>query len=177
MSTVFPGRYMADTDAEFVVFLIGMRINRLASIRAWLPVAAAMGPMLRELYAHPEKGFLGAQTLLAWRGVTQVQYWRSYEDLERFARDPNDPHFPAWNAFYRNAGSGRGGAVGIWHETYIVKPGSAEAIYADMPRTGLAAAMHHLRVGPQTGTARKRLEGAAERFRGESRIASEGAAT
>ena len=25
-----------------------------------------------------------------------VQYWRSFENLERFAHDLNDPHFPAW---------------------------------------------------------------------------------
>jgi hypothetical protein len=52
------------------------------------------------------------------RGSALLQYWRSFEGLERFARDPEDPHMPAWQRFNREARSS--GAVGIWHETYIV---------------------------------------------------------
>ena len=39
-------RLMADVDAPVAVFLVGMRINRLRSVRGWLPAARAMGPML-----------------------------------------------------------------------------------------------------------------------------------
>jgi hypothetical protein len=84
MAKAFPGRYIAQIEAPFVIFVIGMRINRLWAIHRWLPTALAMGPMLRALYTHPEKGFLGAQTLLAPpRGITLVQYWRSFKHLER----------------------------------------------------------------------------------------------
>lgn len=41
-----------------VVFLIGMRINSLWRVRAWLPVFIAMPRMLRELYRQPEPGLL-----------------------------------------------------------------------------------------------------------------------
>ena len=86
MANIIAGRYTAQTDEPFVVFLIGMRINRLFAFRKWIPTALAMGPMLRTLYQHPEKGFLGGRTLLSWRSITQVQYWRSFDHLERFAR-------------------------------------------------------------------------------------------
>jgi hypothetical protein len=38
-----------------------MRINNLFAVRKWLPTLRAMGPMLKELYQHPEKGFLGGE--------------------------------------------------------------------------------------------------------------------
>jgi hypothetical protein len=31
------------------------------------------------------------------------------------------------------------GAVGIWHETYVLRPGNYEAVYVNMPPKGLAA--------------------------------------
>ncbi len=135
MAPVIPGRFTAHIDEPFVVFLIGMRINRFLALRKWVPVARAMGPMIRELYQHPEKGFLGAEFFLYWRGPAIVQYWRSFEDLERFARDPDDPHLPAWRRFDRTAGTG--GSVGIRHEAYAVEAAHREAIYNNAPAFGL----------------------------------------
>jgi hypothetical protein len=143
-------------NQPFVVFLIGMRVNRLRSVRKWLPTLMAMGPMLRTLFEHPEKGFLGGQTYLSWRGVTMVQYWRSFEDLERFARDRDDPHVEAWRRFNRTIGSD--GSVGIWHETYVVAAGGYEAIYGNMPVFGLASATQHVPVARRGDSARQRRE-------------------
>src|SRR5258708_36680612 len=67
-----------------------------------------------------------------------VSYWRSFEDLERFARSKDDPHLAAWQRFTREIGTD--GSVGIYHETYAVTPGSYEAFYANMPLFGLAGA-------------------------------------
>lgn len=39
VSIVFPGRYTAQLDGSFVVFIIGMRVNKLWAIHKWLPVA------------------------------------------------------------------------------------------------------------------------------------------
>ena len=56
MAKIFPGRWTARSEESFVVFLIGVRINRLWKVHEWAPVLAAMGPMVRELEARPERG-------------------------------------------------------------------------------------------------------------------------
>src|ERR1700716_574645 len=118
MGKIFRGRYTAQMDGAFVVFLIGMRVNSLWKVWEWWPVAQAMPPMLQDLYTHPEKGFLSAEYFLSFgnRAPVLVTYWKSFEDLERFARSKDDPHLPAWREFNRRAG--KTGSVGIWHETY-----------------------------------------------------------
>lgn len=156
MSTIFNGRYTADIAGDFVVFNIGMRINRLWALRQWLPVARAMQPMMETLYQRPELGFLGGSTFLYWRGVAMVQYWRSFADLERFARDPAFTHLGAWKQF--NQAVGGNGSVGIWHETYLVQAGQHESVYNNMPRFGLAAAAGHTPAIGMRATARLRLE-------------------
>ncbi|MEO1378499.1 MAG: DUF4188 domain-containing protein [Cyanobacteria bacterium J06635_10] len=155
MSKVMPGRFTAETDEPFVVFLIGMRINKIFAVNKWFPTAMAMTPMLRTLYKHPEKGFLGGETFVYWRGVGLIQYWRSFEDLERFARSPEEPHLSAWQRFNRDVGAD--GSVGIWHETYLIERGNYEAIYGNMPIFGLAAATKHLSVSEVKETARGRV--------------------
>lgn len=154
MERVYGGRWTARPEGCGAVFLIGMRFNRPWRVDRWWPVATAMPRMLRYLDEHPELGMLGGHL---WFGRTTVlvSYWRDGEDLVRFAAAREAPHREAWRRFNRAvAGSG---AVGIWHETYLVRPGETEAIYGDMPRFGLAAATGHSAVTPATATARKRL--------------------
>jgi hypothetical protein len=160
VAQVVNGRYTARMDEPFVVFIIGMRINRPLTVRKWVPTAWAMGPMLRELYQNPDKGFLGAETFVYWPGVTLVQYWRSFEDLEKFACDPDDPHMPAWQRFNRTVG--KDGSVGIFHETFIVERGNYEAIYGNMPVFGLAKATEHVRAIGGRKTARRLMRGENE---------------
>lgn len=138
---VHAGRYAARIEGDFVVFLIGMRFNKPWKVRAWWPVATAMPRMLRELDAHPELGCLGGQQ---WFGRTTilVQYWRSFEDLERFSRDADLAHLPAWRRFNKVVRDS--GDVGIWHETYRVRAGEYESVYGNMPRFGLARAGAHV---------------------------------
>src|SRR6266702_1934096 len=113
MAKVMPGRYTAQTGEPFVVFLIGMRINRFFAFRKWIPTALAMGPMLRTLFQHPEKGFLGGELIFYWRGVGLIQYWRSFEDLEKFARNREDPHLHAWQRFNKAIGTDGSVASGM----------------------------------------------------------------
>lgn len=160
MAAVVPGRFAAQIEGPFVVFLIGMRVNRLFAFSKWVPTARAMGPMLGTLYSHPEKGFLGAQAFLYWRGIALLQYWRSFEDLERFARSREDPHLEAWRRFNRAIGAD--GSVGIWHETYLVDAGKYETVYGNMPVFGLAAATSHVEAVGRRETARRRLGGEGE---------------
>lgn len=155
MAQVFPGRYTANAEGPFVVFIIGMRINKIRAVNKWLPVARAMPPMLETLEQHPEKGYLGGEQFLFWRGVGLIQYWRSFEDLDRFARNPADPHLAAWKRF--NQAVGTGGEVGIFHETYLVGSGQYECVYGNMPRFGLAGAFDHVPAIGNRETARLRL--------------------
>ena len=155
MVQIVPGRYTARMEEPFVIFIIGMRINRPLAVRKWLPTFRAMGPMLKELYQHPEKGFLGAEFFLYRWGPAILQYWRSFDDLERFARNPDDPHFPAWRRFNRTVGTD--GSVGIWHETFAVEAGCHETIYNNMPLFGLAKATEHVPARGRLETARRRM--------------------
>ena len=151
---VFPGRYEARIEGDFAVFLIGMRINRPWKLRQWLPLASAMPRMLRELERSEQSGFLGASQGLLTTGPLVMQYWRSFEDLERYACDPDAEHLPAWRQFNQLVRAT--GDVGIWHETFRVRAGEYESIYADMPRVGLARAAGHAPVG-STSTAAERM--------------------
>ena len=155
MNPIYPGRFTAQLDGPFVVFIIGVRVNRFWSIHKWLPVARAMGPMIKELLAHPDLGLLGAQTVFYRRGVGVVQYWRSYEALEEFSKNPKASHLEAWKRFNRVVGAD--GSVGIWHETYLVEAGQYESVYGNMPRFGLATAGAHQPAVGAKETASRRL--------------------
>jgi hypothetical protein len=72
-----------------------------------------MPKMIKELHQHPESGFLGH--IMSTRVI--VQYWRSFEHLEAYAREQNHHHWPAWVDFNKRIGKSSGD-VGIWHETY-----------------------------------------------------------
>lgn len=149
-------RTTAPTDGKpFVVFLIGMRVNRFWAFPKWLFVGSAMPPMLKELYQHPELGFLAGETLINWRGVTSLQYWRSVEALQAYASARDRAHFPAWTEFYRRIG--RDGSVGIWHETYRIDPGAVETIYVNMPAWGLSRAFGREPVTAARQTAKQRM--------------------
>ena len=130
-------RLTATLEGDYVVFLIGMRINRPLRVHKWWPVASAMPRMLRELDTRPELGFLHAES---WFGRTfiLVQYWRSMEQLLAYARARDAAHLPAWQAFNRAVGND--GSVGIWHETYAATPSSYENVYVNMPPFGLGKA-------------------------------------
>lgn len=147
MAEIFKGRFTAKTEDSFVVFLIGMRINKFWAVHKWLPTAMAMGPMLKVLYQEPEKyGFLGGEQILYWRGAGLMTYWRSFEGLERFARAKDGPHLEPWKKFRKSVGDD--GSVGIWHETYAINAGQYESIYGNMPKFGLGAVVEHT---PATG--------------------------
>jgi len=155
MAQIFPGRYAAQSSEPFVVFLIGMRINRLLAVPSWTRVAAAMPRMIAELKRQPELGLLHAEFFLYWRGVAVVQYWRSFEQLHAYAHAKNAAHLPAWAEFNRRIGGN--GVVGIWHETYTIAPGQYESVYANMPRFGLGAAIDHLPATGRLNDARSRM--------------------
>ncbi len=86
-----------------------------------------------------------------------VQYWRSFEHLEAYARSKEHAHLPAWKSFNQAVGRSRGD-VGIWHETYKVKAGEYEGIYSGMPAFGLGSAGALVPASEATHSARDRIE-------------------
>jgi len=158
VAKVIPSRMSAEMDGEFVVFLIGMRINKPWKLHKWLPVLLQMPKMLKELEANPESGFLG-HSGVGSRVI--VQYWRSFEHLEAYARAKDKQHWPAWVEFNKRMGASRGD-VGIWHETYRIKPGQYEAIYSGMPSFGLGNAGKLTSATGRREDARSRMTAAVE---------------
>jgi hypothetical protein len=153
------GRYTAELDENFVVFHIGMRFNRPWKVHQWAPVVVAMPRMLMELTKHRDKGLLGSRIMFGGLTITLVQFWRSFDDLEAFAKDPDDLHLPAWRAFSRRVGTS--GDVGVFHETFRVTADQHESIYSNMPVIGLAAAGRSTPVGRHRETARAQIDHAA----------------
>jgi hypothetical protein len=81
--------------------------------------------MEQQVFAAMEEakhyGLLLNRPMMSPEGPLLLQYWRSYEDLDRWAR--KQPHSEWWTWLMDNAGKG----VGFYHEIYQVK--TAEAIY------------------------------------------------
>lgn len=166
-------------EGGMAVFLIGMTVNRPWRPDQWLPTFAAMGPMVAELYRNKAAaeageqewlGFHGARTLLGARGPTLVQYWRSAEDVYRYAADDSRSHRPAWQAFNERARR-HPGVVGIWHETYEVPTDGHESIYVGTGELGLGAVAGLVPVRRRGDRARQRR---GARVRPESAVLSEG---
>ena len=136
---IIRGRQQAHPEKPFALFLIGMRVNRLWAVSRWLPVARAMTRMQAELVRNPDSGLLWQKNFISGRVTLLMQYWVSGEKLFAFAHDRAGEHFPAWADFNRRAKDNH--AVGIWHETYVLKPEDCENIYRDMPAFGLGGAI------------------------------------
>ncbi|MEM8858005.1 MAG: DUF4188 domain-containing protein [Chloroflexota bacterium] len=144
---IYHGRYTAQIEGDFVVFLIGARFHVRNLLRArW--IAGAMGKMQSELFSRPETGFLGGENFFRFFPIETllISYWRSFDDLERFSRDRDEAHYPAWIRFYKEVGLKDD--IGIWHETYLVRAGEYECMYGNMPQFGLGGArdVNHISV-------------------------------
>lgn len=150
--TILQRRVTAKIEGDFVVFLIGARINKPWNIKDVIWFIPLMPRMIKELEARPDSGFLGAEGL----GMTTlVQYWRSLDQLMAYARERDSVHFPAWVEFNKRIGSR--GDIGIWHETYCVRAGEYECVYNNMPAFGLARVASLVDATGSRQTARGRL--------------------
>ena len=89
-------------------------------------------------------------------GPLLVQYWNSHEKLYHYASDRSAAHRPAWAAFNRRARKAPG-AVGIWHETFLVRAGEYETIYSGVPPRGLGLAGHLVPAIGKRESARARI--------------------
>jgi Domain of unknown function (DUF4188) len=157
---VHQGRYTAEPEGEFVVFLIGMRINKPHKVRQWLRVLTAMRPMIAELREHPERGLLHAQ--FAFIGA--ARRWSSTGGASR--RSSGSPAIPtistcppgsagtSWSGPPATSASGT-------RPTGCARR-SARRSTGTCPRFGLAAAFGHQPVGSTGQSAGKRIGVRAE---------------
>lgn len=152
MADVQQGRWTAEIEGDFVVFLIGPRVEWRHPLRSINDLGGRRGmqKMLDHLVARPEKGLLAYQ--MGFPII--VQYWRSFEQLEAFASNQDDPHLQVWRDYWKRVG--RSGRSGIWHETYLVPAGNYECIYGNMPPFGLGKAGKLVTVA-ESRAARQRL--------------------
>jgi hypothetical protein len=169
MAKVTKRRMTAEIEGDFVVFLIGARFNKLWKLPKYFWFVKSMPAMLKELEQHPESGLLHARQHVGLRSALIVQYWRSFEELEAYARSRDNVHFPNWVKFNKTIGSN--GDIGIWHETYKVRAGEYEAIYNNMPDYGLGRAGKLVPAAGYKNTAAGRITGADA---GEAPVTPEG---
>lgn len=154
-------------DGDLVLFLIGVRLHQPWRVGVVGRVLGAMPKMIAELERNREAadrgeaedlGFLGARYLLDGGHPTVLQYWRSTEDLYRYAADPDLQHRPAWKAFHGWAAKAPA-AVTIWHETYAVPAGGHESVYVGTAGFGLAGLAGDVPVSRRGERARERMAG------------------
>lgn len=152
-------------DDGVVVFNIGITIRAWYRPDLWWPAFVAMPRMLAELNRNKaaaargeteDLGFLGAETLFGLKGPWVVQYWRSIDHLYDYARNSEAKHLPAWRAFNKTARKNLG-AVGIWHETFVVPKGGIESFYGVGANIGLVAATGSVEATRRGNDARERL--------------------
>lgn len=151
MREIQHGKWTHDHDGEVVVFLVGMRINQPLRVRTWWPSFSAFPKMVRELYAQPELGFLGASTTINGRGALAVTYWKDLPSLLAYAHHPDHEHRPAWGRFNRLARAAQG-AVGIWHETFVVPPAGTSPCTSTCRVRGSSPRCRARRLRPAPGT-------------------------
>lgn len=164
MTDIRSERLTVQRDEGFVLFVIGARANHLWNLPILWAVGLAMSRMMRELTSDPDSGLLSYENY-GGRTSLMLQYWRSKEDLLRYAKSREREHVPAWRRWVEKWGRG---AVGIYHETYVVEPGTYECVYHHMPPFGLG------KVGPLV-PAEGPLKTAAKRLEQGRRVAAKAA--
>jgi hypothetical protein len=81
--------YSARCDGDFVVFLIGVRPNGANPFtKSLAEISNAFRSMVKELESDPTLGYMGGDTYVGGNKrkstVMSVQYWRSYEALQKW---------------------------------------------------------------------------------------------
>ena len=157
---VLRGRYAAKIEGDFCVFHIGVALNGLIPSKEMKKIGDAFDAMTRELEADPEKyGYLGSENYVSTNPSTDValtvQYWRSREHLNAYAREHMAEHFPAmlWSSQIMKQSA----HCGFYHESFTVRAGDYEAVYINCPRVLLGKAAMLVPATGRNRTARGRL--------------------
>ena len=158
--------HVTDThDDEVVVFMLGMKVLRPWRVDQWGFVTVAMARMMTEIETNrrlkvgtdDDLGYLGGFSTMGLHGPVVTQYWRSSDDLIRYAHDTDRVHRGAWLQLYRLAHRSSKAGVGLWHETYVVPAGQHETIYGNMKPIGLGKLVGAVPLNERTRTSSARL--------------------
>jgi Domain of unknown function (DUF4188) len=157
---VHRGRWAGQIEGDFCVFHIGIILNGHIPTNELKRIGEAFGNMHKELEADPEKwGFYGSTNYTSTNirvdlGLT-VQYWRSQDHLNAYARQNMAKHFPAmiWSSKIMKVSD----HIGFWHESFKVHAGEYEAIYVNCPQILLGKAGTLVKAAGSRKTARGRL--------------------
>ena len=103
--------------------------------------------MFEALERARDDGLLLNRPLMSPEGPLLMQYWRTYDDLDRWAR--RQPHSRWWRWLMEHIGRG----VGFYHEIYQAK--TAEAVHEEGTRP----------VGPAVFSTLERIKGGEGRSR------------
>jgi hypothetical protein len=157
---VLRGRWAAEIEGDFCVFHIGSCMNADLPTKEYGEIGKAFNNMLAELESNPEEfGYLGSHTYFSGNPrvdtVFSVQYWRSQEQLNAYARNRMGIHFPAmlWTSKLMKVSAN----IGFWHESFNVRHGYYEAIYVNCPQMLLGKASSVVKAVGSKRTARGRL--------------------
>jgi hypothetical protein len=103
---------------NLVLAFFGIQILNDAGARLWdeSGIPLEIDPSL-----ETAEGLLLNRPMMTPDGPLLMQYWRSYEDLDRYARAM--PHGRWWKWLFQNVGNG----LAFYHEIYEIK--TAEAVY------------------------------------------------
>lgn len=136
MVAITAERMAAEIDGDFVIYINGMRLNKFRAVHKYLRAGLEAAKMFEELEKDPDSGFLGyVPAYMGLRSGAAIQYWRSLEDIRRFAHDPDDRHVPAWQWYNEEVGAN--GELGFWAELYVIEDGNYETFYRNMHPVGL----------------------------------------
>jgi hypothetical protein len=126
------GRKTALIKGDFAVFHIGARPNNTIDNK-FKHIGDAMAAIQQELEDRPELGCLGTENYIGenGQGTFTVQYWRSLEHLNAYARSSTNRHYSPWKRLMQ---IGRESSdIAFWHEAFEVKDGKYECIYVNCP--------------------------------------------
>ena len=136
-------KFTADVKEPLILFTIGGQVNNLLKVYKWFYIAWNYLAMIRWLGKHPESGYLNGHLYMRVFpfGMMLMSYWRSWDDLEQFARFKEGTHLKTWVRYMRNADP----SLAIWHETYVIEPGKFEVVYGNCAPYGLSKATGAIR--------------------------------
>lgn len=124
------GKFIVELDEPVVLFIVSGQVNNWLKIYRWFYIPINFLRMVYWLHRHPESGCLNGHVYLRIFpfGMLLLSYWRSWDDLEAFARGKDGTHLASWQRYFRDADD----SMAIWHETYLVEPGKFEAVYGNI---------------------------------------------